>query len=373
MLTEAPVTLAPTHETRRRPPDKLRPIGIAAAVVVLQALLVAFFAWPALKLAPRDLPIVVAGPPAAVQQVQGRLDQLKPGGFKVSGTTDADQALRDRDAYAAFIPAPDGSMAVHVASAASPTVAALLTQQFAGSQVKVVDVVPVAADDPRGAGLASAFLPMLITAIIAAVLLWQGVRTIGGRLIGLILFAALAGLGEAAVLQYFFHALPGTYLANAAVLALVSAAISGVVLGLASLLGRAGIALGVLGVFVIGNPLSAINAAPELLPQPWGAIGQFFPPGAGMTLLRSVAYFDGAHAAATAWTLAAWAFAGALLLGMARLRNPVVATPSGKSVGIPPGTRTRGRASRQAEGREHGLCVRHPMAALRQDRCAFLS
>jgi hypothetical protein len=324
MLTEAPTTLEPKHETRR-PPDKLRPVGVAVAVVLLQTLLVAFFAWPALKLAPHDLPVVVAGPPAAVEQVQGRLDQLKPGGFKVTGVTDADQALRDRDAYAAIIALPDGAMTVHVASAASPTVASLLTQQFAGSGVKVVDVVPVDADDPRGAGLASAFLPMLLTAIVAAVLLWQAVRSIGGRLVGLILFAVLAGLGEAAVLQYFLHALPGTYLANAAVLGLVSAAIGGVVLGLASLLGRVGIALGVLGVFVIGNPLSAINAAPELLPQPWGAIGQYFPPGAGMTLLRSVAYFDGAHAATTALTLGAWAVVGLLLLGLAR-----VATPSPK-------------------------------------------
>src|SRR5690348_11057473 len=116
MVTEAPVMVLPQPKSRRRPPDKLRPIGIVAAVVVLQALLVAFFAWPALKLAPHDLPVVVAGPPAAVQLVQGRLDQLKPGGFAVSGTTDPDRALRDRDAYAAFIPAPDGSLSVHVAS-----------------------------------------------------------------------------------------------------------------------------------------------------------------------------------------------------------------------------------------------------------------
>jgi hypothetical protein len=326
MLTEAPVTLEPKHEIRR-PPDKLRPVGVVVGVVVLQALLVAFFAWPALKLAPRDLPVVVAGPPAAVQPIQDRLDQLKPGGFKVSGVTDADRALRDRDAYAAFIPSPDGSLTVHVASAASPTVASLLTQQFTASGVKVVDVVPVDADDPRGAGLASAFLPMLLTAIIAAVLLWQAVRSISGRLVGLLLFAVLAGLGEAAVLQYFFHALPGTYLANAAVLSLVAAAIVGVVLGLASLFGRIGVALGVLAVFVVGNPLSAINAAPELLPQPWGAIGQYFPPGAGMTLLRSVAYFDGAHASSTALTLGAWAAAGLLLLGVARLRGVATTSP----------------------------------------------
>jgi hypothetical protein len=40
-----------------------------------------------------------------------------------------------------------------------------------------------------------------------------------------------------------------------------------------------------------------------------------------MTLLRSVAYFDGAHAATTAWTLAAWAVAGVLLLGLAAVRR----------------------------------------------------
>lgn len=32
MVAEAPVTVAPEPETRRRPPDKLRPIGIAAAI-----------------------------------------------------------------------------------------------------------------------------------------------------------------------------------------------------------------------------------------------------------------------------------------------------------------------------------------------------
>src|SRR5690242_12598329 len=126
MLTETPVAVTPKHEVHR-PPAWGRPIGIAAAVVVLQALLVAFFAWPALKLGPHDLPVVVGGPPAAAQQVQARLDQLRPGGFEVTAVADPDQALRDRDAYAAFIPAPDGSMTVHVASAASPTVAQLLT------------------------------------------------------------------------------------------------------------------------------------------------------------------------------------------------------------------------------------------------------
>jgi len=27
-------------------------------------------------------------------------------------------------------------------------------------------------------------------------------------------------------------------------------------------------------VFLLGNPLSGLTSAPELLPQPWGAVGQ---------------------------------------------------------------------------------------------------
>jgi hypothetical protein len=89
---------------------------------------------------------------------------------------------------------------------------------------------------------------------------------------------------------------------------------------LGALLGPAGVGLAALVVFVVGNPLSAVASAPELLPQPWGAVGQFLPPGAGATLLRSTAYFDGAGGATVAWTLAAWAVAGIALLIIGRRR-----------------------------------------------------
>ena len=112
----------------------------------------------------------------------------------------------------------------------------------------------------------------------------------------------------------------GAYLANAAVIGLLALAVSGTVAGLGALLGVAGIGLGVLLIFVLGNPLSAVAAAPELLPQPWGQLGQLLPPGAGATLLRATAYFDGAGATAAAWTLTAWAAAGLILLLTGRRR-----------------------------------------------------
>jgi hypothetical protein len=371
----------------------VRPAGVALAVVAIQILLVAFFTWPAIKSQPRDLPVVVAGSSASVAAVTAQLEQAQPNGFAVTRVADAasaDDALRDRKAYAAFIPGPSG-MSVHVASAASPAVASLFTQQAARlaqpgqpaqpgqsaqptqptqpgestqsgesgqpakpgqsaapaqsaqsgqpaepgqlaeaalsesaqQAVSVVDVVPVDPDDPRGAGLASALLPMILTSIAAGAAIFLLVQSRRGRLVGLITFAAAAGLAEAASLQYGLGALPGDYLANAGVLALVTGAIASTVTGLASLIGPAGIGLGALVVFLLGNPLSALNSAPELLPQPWGQIGQLLPLGAGGTLIRSVAYFGGAGGATAAWALATWTVLGiALTLRPGRTREP---------------------------------------------------
>ncbi|MFI6821899.1 hypothetical protein ACIBJE_13230 [Micromonospora sp. NPDC050187] len=56
--------------------------------------------------------------------------------------------------------------------------------------------------------------------------------------------------------------------------------------------------------------LSAVTAAPELLPQPWGALGQWLPVGAGGTLLRSAAFFDGAGAGQALAVLTGYAVIG---------------------------------------------------------------
>src|ERR671920_1081717 len=100
------------------------------------------------------------------------------------------------------------------------------------------------------------------------------------------------------------------YLTNAAALGLFSLAVAATMTGLGAVLDRAGLALGALTVFLVGNALSAVSSAPELLPQPWGEVGQWLPIGAGATLLRSAAWFGGAGGGAAAWVLASWALAG---------------------------------------------------------------
>jgi hypothetical protein len=45
------------------------------------------------------------------------------------------------------------------------------------------------------------------------------------------------------------------------------------VTGLGALLGVPGVGLGAFLLFQVGNSLGGVAAAPELLPQPWGALG----------------------------------------------------------------------------------------------------
>jgi hypothetical protein len=85
-------------------------------------------------------------------------------------------------------------------------------------------------------------------------------------------------------------------------------------------------------VMLLGNPFSGAASAPQMLPEPAGAIGQWMPPGAGTTLLRSVSYFDGAAATGPALTLTWWVAVGlgAVLLGGALKTRASRREPAGE-------------------------------------------
>ncbi|MEU0043927.1 ABC transporter permease [Streptomyces werraensis] len=301
-----------------------------AAVLVLVPTLVALalwtFAWPAARTAPRDLPLGVAGPPAATAPVAQQLEQRK-GAFdlhRYADEAEARDAIEDREVYGAVVVTPQGPKLL-TASAASPAVAQLLQQAVAhqaassGQEIATEDVVPAAASDPRGAVLNTSVLPLVLAGIgagVAVTLLGLPGLVAVGALTG---SATLVGVVAAGLSQSWLDALPGDWWAVAGTFALVALAVSGAVAGLAALLGRPGLGLGALLMMLIGNPFSAAASAPEMLPEPAGVIGQWLPPGAGVSLLRSVAFFDGASAVGAAMTLTWWAVLGlaAVLVGRA--------------------------------------------------------
>ncbi|TDC87125.1 hypothetical protein [Actinomadura sp. 7K507] len=305
-----------------------RAAGVAVAAALLQLIMITAFTWPAARVAPRDVPVVVTGPQAAA--VAERLDSERPGAFDVRTRRDeagARAALADREAYGAIVTSPSGPK-VLTASAASPAVAQQLgalaqglAQRGTAPGPPVQDVVAADSDDPRGAGFGSLVLPLIMSGLAAAVLLTFAIPAAAWRAAGVVLFAVLGGLGAAGIAHGWLSLLPGPYLALAGVMSLTILAVTGTVTGLAAAFGRPGLGVGALTLLLLGNPLSAATSAPELLPQPWGDLGQILPPGAAATLLRSVAFFDGAGAAGPLAILVAWAAAGFALLAAGGLRG----------------------------------------------------
>lgn len=307
-------------------------VGIGAAL--LQALMLIAFAWPAVNSEPRDLPLAVAGPQASavVEQLNGR----SPGAFEIDTYADetaARQAIADREVYGAII-TEAGPPRVLTASGAGPAVAQQLNamaQQLSGTpMVQAEDVVPAAAEDPRGAGFGAMALPLVMSGIAAGVLLTLVLPSAVGRLGGALAFAVTSGLLSMAIVQGWLSILPGSYLLLASVAALVSFAVAGTVTGIATVFGRAGIGIAALVMLLIGNPLSGATSAPELLPQPWGALGQLLPPGASASVLRSVAFFDGAGVGTPLLVVSAWAGLAVVLLviGIVRARSPRIEPPA---------------------------------------------
>ncbi|WP_245627554.1 hypothetical protein [Actinomadura oligospora] len=340
MTTTPPSGPAHSASTARSTGAARRALAIALGAALLQLVMITAFAWPSAKVAPREVPIVVAGPGA--DRVAATLGHERPGMFDLKIRPDeasARRALTGRDAYGAIVVTPAGPR-VLVASAASPMVAQQLGQMAAllpapgraadagHAAPAVQDVVPAASDDPRGAGFGAMVLPLVMSSIAGAVLLTLVVRSVRWRFAGVLLFAIAGGLGTAWLARYGLSLLPGSYLEIAGVTGLSILACAATVAGLAAVLGRPGLGLGGLTLLLIGNPLSAATSAPEMLPRPWGEIGQYLPPGAAATLIRATAFFDGARITASLAVLASWALGGLLLLALGGLRNRGRAVPT---------------------------------------------
>lgn len=317
---------SPGHEL----PAAIRATGIIVVLTVVLAVVAIAFALPAARSRPHDVPIGAAGPQAAGGQVADLLEQHAPGAFAVTyypGEQALRDAIRNREVYGGISFGPDGRT-LFTATGASPMVAQLLTQigtgisQQAGVPLRTEDLAPPTADDPRGVGLAASALPITLAGMlpaIALVLLLK--REVWTRLTAAMVFAGVAGLTIAAMLRYVFGSIDQNLWGVAAGLTLGVLAAGLFMLGLGSLFGRVGLALGALLALLLGNPLSGLNSAPEMLPSGWGELGQWLPQGANATLLRSTAFFDGAGATMPIVVLTCWALAGAALIVIAAVRT----------------------------------------------------
>ncbi|PKZ65857.1 hypothetical protein CYJ73_09935 [Gordonia terrae] len=309
-------------------------VGIPALVVAIAAMFVSLAVDPEPHQAPLGL---VAPPPAATAIESALAERAGADAFVVERFTDADDAraaIERRDLVGAIAVGPDG-VTVLTAEAGSPVLAQVVAgvgngiATAQGLPVTVDSVVPTPETDARGTGFAAGLLPLLIAGMALGGAAAVGLR---GRVAMQVTLAVLgplvAGFGFAATWSWL-GVIDGGIGTVGLAAALMIGAITWFTVGAGSLLGTAGVGVSALVMVLISNPLSGLASSPYLLPAPWGTIGQWLPPGAGGTLLRSVAYFPAAGIAGTVAVLAGWVAVGAGLLALGTVRARRADAPGG--------------------------------------------
>ncbi|WP_347353459.1 hypothetical protein [Intrasporangium sp.] len=322
-------------------PARRQMVGVLLGLAVLIGLVMTAFALPALHSSPRDVPIGVAGPSAAVSRLTAGLAQQAPGAFDPVRYADEAalvEAIRDRQVYGGIVVTAGGPV-VLTAPPGSPTLAQGLSAmaaglgQQAGRPVPVREVVSLPTGDPHGIGVGIAMIPLFIGSVAPVILLTRVARRPWARLFGVLCSAGLVGATLGALLLWY--GVVDTWALPAVGIALSLAAMSAPLLGLLSLGGMPALGLGAAVFLLLGNPLSGAQTAPELVPHGWSMLGALLPPGASGQVLRSFFYFDGAGAVASLLVLLGWLALGLVLVAVGAARRGVRA--GAEPSGIPAG------------------------------------
>ena len=353
-------------------------IGIGASLIV--GVFVLAFSWPSVTSSVHGIPVVVAGSGPGADAVAAQLTDAA-GAPGASGTTatpsdgpvtfvvtrvesrdEAVDAIESRAAFGAIVIAgADAGTSASGAAAAAPSAPEVLTasanglvvsQIFTGvatqiqaafaqqltaqgvpaaavPTVQVTDVVPLAAGDPRGTGLSTLSFPLVIGGMIGGVVVTLLVAGVWRRLAASVVYGVASGVVVVALTQAWFGILQGDAVLNTIAVAAAVLAITVFIVGMTSLIGARGIAVGAILSLLIGNPISGAAQPWQFLPDPWGAIGQWFPPGAGATLMRDLAYFPAASTFFPSLVLAGWIALGVVLSAVGHFRDrALLASPA---------------------------------------------
>ncbi|MFB1298306.1 hypothetical protein ACAG24_022590 [Mycobacterium sp. pW049] len=296
--------------------------GLTLFVLAMVASYSGAFAKPTLH----HMTVAVSAPTQLVDGLNGQ-DSLH-----VNAVGDAAAAraqVLDRTADTAFAVTPDGQMNIYVAGGGGHSVAAAAetvgraTAERAGLTPVVEDVAPTSSGDPSGTVEFYAVIFISIGASLGAALLGRlmgSVRTpttLALRTGSLAVFSAVLAGAVTVYVGPVLDALTGHPWQVFGVLWLYAMAVGGAVTGVAAAFGTA--ASVVLGLFlvVVGNAAAAGPVGRPLLSGFYSTFTTIVPQGSGVSLLRSISYFDGHGAVTPLVTLAIWAGAGCFLAVLA--------------------------------------------------------
>ncbi|GIJ59372.1 ABC transporter permease [Virgisporangium aurantiacum] len=322
--------LPPAAERRRERHFWVRAVVVAGLGVVIATLLGSALLSISHAPAPHHVPLGYVDNTVGAAGAREALSEKAGDALTLVSYDDRDAAvtgIRRLDVYGALVVGA-GGVELLKSTAASPQVAAaltaLVTSATAGSTApRVTEITPLPAGDSAGGGLAVLLQVVILVGTIGAVGLGRLVpryRANWARgelpVLFLVLYALCAGATIATLARAFGVGDHLHYAELALSLALVNLAVTASISAVVSLIGSAGAAVGGVLYFLLGAPISGAATALPMMPAAWRDFGQALPPGAGATLLRRVLYFPDAPLGTPVLTLALYAIAGALVLGI---------------------------------------------------------
>ncbi|MDG6109600.1 DUF3533 domain-containing protein [Dactylosporangium aurantiacum] len=307
--------------------------ALVLAVLAVQLAFIASYIGAFHEPTPHRIPIAVAAPPQQVGALVRQLDAL-PGtpldAVAVPDEASARRMIDRREVYGAFVVSSASTDAASadrliIASGAGASVGQVLEQIITSVEdgqdraFTVEDVKPALVGDARGLSGFYLALGWVVGGYLVAIALStsKGSRPANPhraviRLLSLLAYALLSGLGGALVTGAVYGAIDG-HLAQltwfGALLVFASGAFT---MALQAAFGFIGTGLTVLLFVVLGNP-SAGGAYPApLLPPFWRAVGPWLPPGLGTEAIRGIVYFHGVGVGRSALILCGYCLLGVL-------------------------------------------------------------
>lgn len=287
---------------------------------------------------PHRIPVAVVAPAEQAGALVGKLNGIAGSPLRAVAVGDeatARQRVLAGASSAALVIDPSGTTdTVLVASGGGTSVVTavqqVLTAVEASQQrtVTVKDIVPLQSGDGRGLTGFYLVIGWIVGGYLVAALLGaaKGARPANRRraairLLALVPYSLLSGLGGALVVGPLLGALTGHFLALWGLGTLVVFGAAAVTMAFQVIFGVLGIGLTVIVFVVLGNPSAGGAYQPALLPPFWRAISGALPNGAATDTVRRIAYFGADGIGGHLSVLAVYAVAGAAVTLVASARR----------------------------------------------------
>ena len=286
---------------------------------------------------PHQMRVGVVGPLDVQLKLKAGLALSAPGYFKLYTYADKaalESAIKDRKVYGGYVQKPGAGLLITASAAgkAPQTALTLVAAKLAAAvpePLETQDLVPLPSGDSQGLSSYTFQYGLLVPAFVFGVLIFMfaGGLSCVWRL-GLIAgYSIGSGILGALTVDQIVGALPGHFVALAALAALYSAMAALVTYGLAKLMGYAGLALSGLLLILVGNSTGGGSINQEFLPNTFRDFGQVLPNGAFIRTVRDTVYFHGHNTGQSLMVVALWALGGLVLILVAGPVRSLVARP----------------------------------------------